>query len=499
MVQNKKTSNMLEPLFLNDFKKELSKLLRGRTLYRKDIHRLRSHLTSIKGDTEKLLTTAHEINRIMAIHKAGLGHNKKFYNDYTQGNYPLWNATRDMDVAHDLQIQLANKLYNAEKGDSGALLLIGDRARTIAHNLIERLTQDGIKFWPEFMDGDFKNLVLSHARRDGIKRLAAYDVATNAKANKKIVAIPNGSAPPKIEAALDKKLLYAEECRPMRMRSSSGDMFFTLTCFPTEKDAERDDIPYKDYLKLYFEMCDQPWDEISKAQEHLIEMFNKASIVRFTNNDGTDISMSLIDHDGSHFTFCNSVIAKNVPGSEIFSAPHIDSVEGVIVAKGKFSPKDTGTKVIENLTMIFEKGVLVDFKADKGAEHFQEFIDRNPGNRRIGELGIGTNPHLKTHVMNTLLVEKIGGSFHLALGNAYTFNEYAGAPVKVDNGNRSLDHWDITTMLIGKKGRIELDGQAIMEDGKFLDPALEVLNTGWAHIPEKDRPAYWKDYKGPQL
>jgi aminopeptidase len=101
--------------------------------------------------------------------------------------------------------------------------------------------------------------------------------------------------------------------------------------------------------------------------------------------------------------------------------------------------------------------------------------------------------------MNILLVEKVGGSFHLALGNAYTFNEYAGNPVKVDNGNRSLDHWDITTMLIGKQGVIELDGKPIMKDGLFLDPKLDILNRGWAAIPEDKRPDYWKSYKGPKI
>lgn len=499
MAQNKNSTNIAAPQLLNDFHAELSKLLKGHTLYRADIHRLRSALLTCHDDTELLLTTAHEINRIMMIHKSGLGNNKTFHKEYTSGYFPLWNATRDMDVPEDLQKNLAHKLYNAKKTDNGALLLIGDRARFIAHDIVKRLQQDSIKFWVDFIDSDFKNLVLTHARRDGIKRLAAYDVATNAKANKKIIAIPNGAPPAKIEAPLDKKQLYAEECRPMRVRSSNGEMFFTLTAFPTEEDAARDDISYKDYLKLYFEMCDQPWDAITQAQEHLIEMFNKASTVRFTNNDGTDISMSLVEKDGSHYTFCNSVIAKNVPGSEIFSAPQIDSLEGVIVAKGKFSPKDTGDKIIENLTMVFKKGLLVDFKADKGAAHFKEFIDRQEGNRRVGELGIGTNPHLKQHVMNTLLVEKIGGSFHLALGNAYSFNEYAGKPVKVDNGNKSLDHWDITTMLIGKEGRIELDGVTIMKDGKFLAPQLKVLNEGWAAIPKSSRPDYWKHYTGPKL
>ena len=51
-----------------------------------------------------------------------------------------------------------------------------------------------------------------------------------------------------------------------------------------------------------------------------------------------------------------------------------------------------------------------------------------------------------------------------------------GTPVKVDNGNRSHLHWDITTMLWGKEGKIYADGEVIMDDGKWLDPQLSALN-----------------------
>lgn len=502
-MQREMTPLMTALPFLHNFDTELTALLRGRTVYRDDIRRVRDELRALtrESDPDTILQTAHEVGRLMTIHKAGLGNNQAFYTALHALALPSWRDMRDMDAApQEMQVKLAAQLYNVEQQkDYGAMILIGDRSRLIAHELLKRLIADNIPFWPQFEDTDFKNLVLTHARRDGIKRLAAFDIAINAKANKKMIAIPNGGPAPAVDAPRDKRLLYATECRPMRLRTANGDMFFTLTCFPTEEDAQRDEIPYEDYMRLYFEMCDQPWDAIEQAQALLIKQFNKAETVRFTNNDGTDVTMSLVDHDGSHFTFCNSVIAKNIPGAEIFSAPRRDSVNGTIVAKGKFSPRDTGDTIIENLTMHFKDGYLFDFSADKGAAHFQDYLDKDSANRWVGELGIGTNPHLKKHVMNTLLVEKIGGSFHVALGNAYTFTEYAGHPVKVDNGNQSLYHWDITTMLIGKGGRIELDGHAIMADGKFLAPELDVLNRGWAAIPAQERPDYWKDYQGPAL
>jgi aminopeptidase len=100
---------------------------------------------------------------------------------------------------------------------------------------------------------------------------------------------------------------------------------------------------------------------------------------------------------------------------------------------------------------------------------------------------------LKRHVANGLLVEKISSSFHLALGEAYQITNYLGKEVHMNNGNDSLDHWDITTML----GNMYLDDTIVMKDGVFLDPELDVLNRGWNAVPVDERPEQWKDYAGP--
>jgi aminopeptidase len=257
-------------------------------------------------------------------------------------------------------------------------------------------------------------------------------------------------------------------------------------------------MDYDDYVTLFFEMCDQPWEQIQKAQEILIQKFDAAHSIHITNDDGTDVVMMLDDTDGRPFTFCNSVIAKNVPGSEIFSAPRRDSVNGMIIAKGRFSPPHDPSKIIENLTLKFESGRIVSFAAEKGAAEFQAFLDRDPNNAYAGELGIGTNPHLGRHVINGLLVEKIGGSFHIALGDCYTYKTYEGKPVHLMNGNETntADHWDMTTLLRGHGGNIELDGVQVMENGRWIDPALAVLNQGWATVPIAERPDYWKGFAG---
>jgi hypothetical protein len=65
----------------------------------------------------------------------------------------------------------------------------------------------------------------------------------------------------------------------------------------------------------------------------------------------------------------------------------------------------------------------------------------------------------------------------------------------VNNGGNSALHWDLTTMLRGKGGKIYLDDRLVMDNGAWLDTAkYDVLNRGWEAVPKAERPDYWKNY-----
>jgi aminopeptidase len=197
------------------------------------------------------------------------------------------------------------------------------------------------------------------------------------------------------------------------------------------------------------------------------------------------------------------VVAKNLPGSEFFSSALREGVNGTLVSNGKFQFRNSGT--IEDITLVFNDGRIVDFDARVGKEALAKIIDadkdKGEGSRYLGELGIGTNPHLRRHLINALLVEKVSGSFHLAIGACYTYTSYEGEPVKIQNGNSSANgvHWDITTLLRGNGGHIELmydtDGgevkESVQQNGNWLVKGTEVLNDGWEALPADQRPAWW--------
>lgn len=433
------------------------------------------------------IAAVQQARRIIRVFTAGLENDAELKASIAKAKLSNWGEFSEPPAPRPLQDSLAEKLYIVEANTDVPMLEIGDQARYIGVKLFERCVAQNLTFDVSVHDENFMTLILNAASDAGIDALAAHTVKVREPITTRILVQHNLPVWETLEADEVKQRAYRKLLAPWRERVLSGKIRSVLTSIPTTRDAEVDGIEYKEYAELYFRMCDQPWDLIKQAQAHLIGKLNAGKVLHFTNNDGTNLTMNI---DG--FTFCNSVIARNIPGSEVFSAPKIDSTNGTIVAKGRFSSKEEAGAVMEDITLVFKDGLLTSATARVGQDHLDKALSVDDGAKRIGEIGIGTNPYLKRHVASILLSEKIGGSFHVALGDAYTMTDYMGDPVVVDNGNRSQLHWDITTMLVGKAGKIRIDGVDIMVDGAFTDPALDVLNRGWQAVPFDQRPAEWQ-------
>ena len=469
----------------------LRRFIREDTLYGAFIGKVLDELEAeYNDDPVMLMNTLLESQRLLHIHVSSLAQNEALYEYYTSNALPSFYQYKSPPVETQLIEHLADKIYNMRTGyEDYGLLQTDNGVRSIAIEIVQKFLDQKDRFDVQFADTSFKNTLLNIADNENIQALAEYylDIWSPVTRRMGISPMSHLETPP--DADKNKQKFFSSALKPLYERIKNGEVHFTISSVPTPKDAEMDGIPYEDYLTLFFEMCDQPWELIDAAQRRLIEILNAGKTLHFTNSDGTDLHM---DIDG--FTFANSVIARNVPGAEVFSAPRKKSVTGKIVAKGKFIPSGKKDKIVEDITLIFKDGKCVKYSAFRGEDVLKEIIETDQGSAYIGEIGIGTNPHLKRHVANITMVEKISGSFHVALGDAYTQTEYMGVPVKLDNGNRSLIHWDITTMLFGKHGKIYLDGALISDNGLFIDQDLSILNKGWEAVPVADRPEYWQDY-----
>lgn len=158
---------------------------------------------------------------------------------------------------------------------------------------------------------------------------------------------------------------------------------------------------------------------------------------------------------------------RNLPDGEVFTAPVVDSVEGTI----RFNARTYYQGVaFDGIGLEFAGGRVTRADCRAGdVDRLRRILDADDGAARVGEWAIGCNPRLDVAVGDPIYDEKIAGSHHLALGFAYP---------EADNGNRSRIHWDLVQILTRKAGggRIELDGEPLLVDGLFLDPAFQGLN-----------------------
>lgn len=448
---------------------------------------------AIGSSISSSLEAAQLAERTLKIIQSGASTNIDLIKTLEKTKDPLWSADPDINIGDEEAYAIAMQFYKSnQQGKSknwgqSSVLKASHIGKKIIENVVKIFEENGKTFDAiEFDEWYFHTALIAWTWEAGFDALKTRRLQKFSSASKLVNIRQN--PPGALKDMFDEETLkrLKSYIPTWTDRLATGDLFYTLTVIPTPEDAEAIGMPYADYVKLYLEACDQPWEEIGKAHEALIEKFDKAKQLHITNEDGTDITMSI---DG--MTFANSLVLKNIPWSEIFSAPVRDSVNGTIVSKGVFKYKDSPI-VMKDITLKVENGKIIEWFAVEWNEELQRLISQ-PWADHFGEIWIGTNPHLQQQFLDWLLVEKVGWSFHMAVWAAYEYKEYDGNPVNLDNWSRSDIHWDLTTMLRGKESKMTLDGEIIQKNGKWLDAKLKVLNEWWGALDTEKQPDRWKE------
>jgi aminopeptidase len=155
--------------------------------------------------------------------------------------------------------------------------------------------------------------------------------------------------------------------------------------------------------------------------------------------------------------------APNLPTEEVFTMPHKDRVDGVVRST---KPLSYGGTLIENFSLRFERGRVVEVKAEKNQGVLQRLVDMDAGAARLGEVALvsESSPVAKTGLLfyNTLFDENAAS--HIALGAAYKFTLQGGEAMSDEafeqaGGNRSAAHVDFMI------GSAELDVDGVLPSG----------------------------------
>jgi aminopeptidase len=244
--------------------------------------------------------------------------------------------------------------------------------------------------------------------------------------------------------------------RTYMQRGATGELKWCGTQYPTAAYAQEADMSLHDYQNFVYSACycDQEdpvarWQEVHDVQQRLVDWLEGKRQVKVTGPNA-DLTLSI---EGR--TFINSDGHHNMPSGEIFTGPVEDSAEGWV----RFTyPAVTSGREVTGIELWFEEGKVVKATAKKNEEFLHQMLDADEGARYLGEFAIGTNYGIQRFTKNILFDEKIGGSFHMAVG--------AGYP-ETGSQNESAIHWDmICDMQEG--GEIYVDGELFYKKGKFV-------------------------------
>jgi len=227
--------------------------------------------------------------------------------------------------------------------------------------------------------------------------------------------------------------------------------------YPTHGMAQQAGLSLEELEDHLYGACNLDWAAVSRRQEPLRRLMSRTDRVRIEAPD-TDLSFSIRGLEASQADG-----RRNLPDGEVFSAPVRTSAEGHIAFN---CPTIHGGQAFDDIRLTFRRGRVVEGVAADGETRLGRILDIDRGARYLGEFAFGLNPRITRPMRNILFDEKIFGSIHLALGNAYR---------RCDNRNRSAIHWDLVKIL-GAGSRVSFDGKAVMADGRFTHPALTALN-----------------------
>lgn len=194
------------------------------------------------------------------------------------------------------------------------------------------------------------------------------------------------------------------------------------------------------------------WEEHKANLKRSMEFMNsnRFKSLHYTNTLGTNLVIDFPeDHlwvAGAGFTPEGVEFIANMPTEEIFTLPLKTGVNGRVVSS---MPLNYNGNLIENFTLTFKEGQIVDFTAKKGLEALKSLIETDEGSHYLGEVALVpyNSPISNSKILfyNTLFDEN--ASCHLAIGKAYPVCLKDGENLSKEElekagGNDSLVHED---------------------------------------------------------
>ncbi len=221
-------------------------------------------------------------------------------------------------------------------------------------------------------------------------------------------------------------------------------------------------------------VTDDPIAEWERHNEQFIarcEYLNSLGLreLHYTASNGTDLKVGLIPEGifagGGETTLGGGVYFNpNIPTEEIFTSPMRGQASGIVYSS---MPLSYGGQLIDNFSLRFENGKVVEAKAEVGEAMLQEMIALDEGASYLGECALVpySSPIRQSGILfyNTLYDEN--AACHLALGSGFTnllrnYENYTEEQAHEAGINDSVSHVDFMI------GTADLSIVGTTEDGR---------------------------------
>ncbi len=170
----------------------------------------------------------------------------------------------------------------------------------------------------------------------------------------------------------------------------------------------------------------EAWNKHNADLKARCDYLNSLGIkeLKYKASNGTDFRVGLLPDvifmGGGEETLGRGVYFNpNIPTEEVFTSPRKGDADGVVYSS---KPLSYGGQLIDNFMFRFEKGKIVDVKAEQNEELLRELVNMDEGASFLGEVALVpySSPIRQSGLLfyNTLFDEN--AACHLAIGRGFT-------------------------------------------------------------------------------